>query len=207
LELGQYPSSWKEAIVTALFKKLNRQIKGNYRPISLLCCISKVFERIVFNSTYNYLTTNNLLDDENSGFAKNDSAILKLIALVNSIYKGLDDQQELLLIFLDITKAFDKVWHHGLLFKLQQAGICGTLLEWFSSYLSNRKQRVVVSGQSSDIKELHAGVPQGSILGPLLFLVYLCDMTENSKCKAFKFADDILYLKHIANILLKQFKL
>jgi hypothetical protein len=198
LELGQYPSSWKLALVTAIFKKLSKQIKSNYRPISLLCCISKVFERIVFNSTYQHLTINNLLDDENSGFKKDDSAILKLLALTDSIYKGLDDQEEILLTFLDITKAFDKVWHQGLITKLQQVGINGTLLEWYSDYLLNRCQRVVVGGKSSDIKQLHAGVPQGSILGPLLFLIYVGDITHNSKCKAYKFADDITYRKNIA---------
>jgi hypothetical protein len=195
--MGIFPTSWKDAIVTAIFKKLNRQLTENYRPVSLLCCISKVFERLIYNNTYKHLLDNNLLDDENSGFCKNDSAILKLLALTDTIYKGLDDHDELLLVFLDISKAFDKVWHQGLLFKLEQVGIGGTLLEWFSSYLDNRKQRVVVNGQSSDLKHLHAGVPQGSILGPLLWLIYVSDMTDNTKCKAGKFADDIMFTKQI----------
>jgi ribonuclease P/MRP protein subunit RPP40 len=98
-------------------------------------------------------------------------------------------------VFFDISKAFDKVWHPGLLNKLKQCGIDGALLQWYTSYLLDRKQRVVISGETSDIKRLHAGVPQGSILGPLLFLVYVSDMTENVACGKVRFADDVTFFK------------
>ena len=91
----------------------------------------------------------------------------------------LEDKQDLLLILLDISKAFDKVWHPGLLYKLQQLGITGNLLTWFASYLQNRRQRVVVNGKTSTTSYLQAGVPQGSILGPLLFLIFINDMVKN----------------------------
>ena len=133
LELGIFPDQWKEALVTAIFKKADRQLKVNYRPISLLCCLSKVFERIVFNDLYEYLTVNGLLTSCNSGFRKNDSTINRLLALLNSIHKGLESHKDVILILLDISKAFDKVWHPGLMFKLKQLGKTGNLYSWFES--------------------------------------------------------------------------
>ena len=187
---GYFPSSWKEAMVTAIFKKNDRQDKTNYRPISLLSCMSKVFERIVFNFLYDYLVKNGLLNEHNSGFRKNDSTVNRLLALLDSIYKGLEEHKDIILILLDISKAFDKVWHPGLLYKLKQLGIKGTLYKWIESYLTNRVQRVVVGGQSSSYRATHAGVPQGSILGPLLFLIFINDMTVNLKLECHQYADD-----------------
>jgi hypothetical protein len=197
LELGIFPSSWKEAMVTAIFKKQNRQLKANYRPISLLSCISKVFERIIYNTTYNYFRSNHLLNIHNSGFQRDDSAILRLLSLTDSIYQGLDNHDEILLVFLDVSKAFDRVWHKGLLYKLKQAGIHGALLSWFESYLLNRRQRVVVAGKSSNTKHTSAGVPQGSILGPLMFLLYISDLSSNLESRTSLFADDTTIIKHI----------
>jgi hypothetical protein len=199
LDLGIFPSSWKEAMVTAIFKKQDRQLKENYRPISLLSCISKIFERIIYNKLYSHLKTNKLLDVNNSGFQENDSSILRLLSLTDTIFQSLDNQDEVLLVFLDISKAFDRVWHEGILYKLKQAGIHGILLQWFESYLSNRKQRVVVGGKSSESKYVHAGVPQGSILGPLLFLLYVSDLSSNLQNKSSLFADDTTIIVPIDN--------
>ena len=190
LDEGIFPDLWKEAVVTAIFKKIDRQVKSNYRPISLLSCISKVLEKIVFNTLYSFLILNNLLSETNSGFKPNDSAIARLLAILESIYQGLDDHKDSIFVSLDISKAFDRVWHEGLIFKLKQNGVCGNLLSWFSSYLHNRSQRVVTGGCSSSSQQLHAGVPQGSILGPLLFLLYVNDMTTGLSSDVHQFADD-----------------
>ena len=190
LRLGIFPDAWKEAIVSAIFKKLDPSLCKNYRPISLLSCISKVFEKVVFNHTYPYLIENNLLPPHNSGFRQNDSAINRIIAMLEGLYTGLDQHEDSLFISLDISKAFDRVWHRGLLFKLKQLGITGILLEWFTSYLTGRCQRVTLGGQKSSLKYINAGVPQGSILGPILFLVYIFDMCNDLKSDPNQFADD-----------------
>ena len=199
LNEGIYPTAWKEALVTAIFKKVDRQIKTNYRPISLLSCISKVFEKLVFDKFYDYLIRNNILTDVNSGFKKNDSAINRLLAILENIYQSLDNHQDSIFVSLDISKAFDRVWHEGLLFKLKQLGVNGALLKWFNSYLCNRSQRVVLGGSSSASKYLHSGVPQGSILGPLLFLIYVNDMTVGLNTIVHQFADDTNLLCNYKN--------
>ena len=109
LLLGVFPNTWKDGIVSSIFKKGDRQSKVNYRPISLLSCTSKVFERIVFNEMYQYFVSNNLLNACNSGFKKNDSTVNRLLAMLDSIYRGLEERKDVILILLDISKAFDKV--------------------------------------------------------------------------------------------------
>ena len=162
----------------------------NYRPISLLSCTSKVLERVVYNKLYDHCDVNNLLSPRNSGFKRNDGAVNRLLYLVDRIHKGLDDEKEIAMVFLDICKAFDKVWHKGLLFKLESFGVSGSVLRWFKSYLENRCQKVVINGVSSILKRLFAGVPQGSILGPLLFLIYINDIEVNLISDINLFADD-----------------
>ena len=190
LKLGYFPLKWKIALVTAIFKKLNRQIKTNYRPISLLSCISKVLERIVFIDMFKYFFVNKLLSPYNSGFKPNDSTVNRLIALLEAVYQGLDESKEIILVLLDISKAFDRVWHTGLLFKLKQYGIQDPLLSWLGSYLSDRQQQVSINGKVSSLEYIQAGVPQGSILGPLLFLIYINDMGTNLNLDIHQFADD-----------------
>ena len=113
----------------------------------------------------------------------------QLIDIYNTFCKALDEGKEVRAVFCDISKAFDRVWHKGLLYKLKRAGITGSLLSWFTNYLSNRSQTVVLRGACSSRKSIKAGVPQGSILGPLLFLVYINDIVEDIHCKIRPFAD------------------
>ena len=186
-------------LAAAMLKKSNRQIVNNYRPISLLPCISKVLERIVFIALFRHFFANRLFATCNSGFKPADSTINRLLILLEQIYLGLDKSKEIIMVLLDISKAFDRVWHEGLLFKLRQYGIVDPLLSWLKSYLTDRKQQVVVNGQCSPLLRIHAGVPQGSILGPLLFLVYINDMSHNLSLEIHQFADDTSLLEIIDN--------
>ena len=170
---GVFPCQWKFANVIPLFKKDDRQSKLDYLPVSLLCSLSKILEKIVFIRLYNFLLEIGCLNLLQSGFHPGDSTVNQLIYLVHQIYQAVEDGKEVRMVFLDISKAFDKVWHKGLLYKLKSVGIRGALLSWFESYLSNLQQRVVLHGQSSDWRQIEAGVPQGSVLGPLLFLIYI----------------------------------
>ena len=144
----------------------------------MLCNISKVFERAIYNVLYLYLTENNLLNPKNAGFKKGDSTVNQLLYITDKISSSMDQGKEVRMVFLDAAKAFDKVWHRGLLFKLRQLGITPEFVNWFASYLSHRKQCVVINGASSPTLSIEAGVPQGSILGPLLFLVHVNDITN-----------------------------
>jgi hypothetical protein len=195
LNEGYFPSSWKEANVCAIFKKGDPSQTNNYRPISLLSNIEKVLERLVFKRIYNFFLDNNFLSPFQSGFIPGDSPVNQLTFIYNSFCKAIDEGKEIRAIFFDISKAFDRVWHKGLLAKLKSAGITGNLLSWFSSYLTNRRQRVILPGISSNWSNINAGVPQGSILGPLLFLVYINDIVSEIHCNIRLFADDTsLYL-------------
>jgi len=191
---GEFPKKWKYGHWSAVFKKNESFLKENYRPISLLSCISKVFERIVFNDLYSFCIANNILTPKNSGFKLLDSTVYQLIHIVDKIHKGLDDKKDACMVFLDISKAFDKVYHKGLLFKLRQFGIAGNLYSWLESYLTDRYSRVVLSGKKSEWRILKAGVPQGSILGPLLFLIFINDIVINIGSFIYLFADDTTLL-------------
>ena len=145
----------------------------NYRPVSLLPVCRKIFERLIFNELLNFLLENNLISPNQSGFKPGESCLNQLLSITHEIYSLFDEGLEVRSVFLDISKAFDKVWHKGVLFKLSQNVISGNLLDLLSSFLSDRKQRVLLNGQISEWQNVTAGVPQGSILGPLLFLIYI----------------------------------
>ena len=180
LRTSSFPILWKLANVTPVFKKNDKQLIKNYRPISLLPLFSKIFEKILFNKIYEHLNQNNLITHNQSGFRPGDGCINQLLYLVSEIYESFEcpDNLEVRAVFLDISKAFDKVWHEGLIFKLKQNGIRGNLLNFFISYLSHRHQRVGINGSYSEYSKIESGVPQGSVLGPLLFLIYTNDLEK-----------------------------
>ncbi|MES9994356.1 MAG: reverse transcriptase family protein, partial [Candidatus Thiodiazotropha sp.] len=162
LSLRQYPDSWKDANVTAIHKKDSRSQPSNYRPISLLCYLGKLMERCMHKHIFNYFKHNRIISPYQSGFQSGDSTINQLVYLYNKFLQALDEGKEIRVVFCDVSKAFDKVWHKGLLFKLKSIGFSNQLLEWFSSYLSNRRQRVCYKGCTSSWENISAGVPQGS---------------------------------------------
>ena len=184
------PNIYKQGNVSPIFKKADPSDPTNYRPISLLSCVGKLMERCVFKYIYNFIINNNILTKLQSGFIRGDSTTNQLLYIYNDFCKAIDEGKEVRVVFCDISKAFDRVWHRGLLHKLYHIGIRGDLLNWFKNYLMNRQQRVVLNNTNSDWMSLSAGVPQGSILGPLLFLIYINDIVNDIASQIRLFADD-----------------
>jgi hypothetical protein len=191
LEQCKFPNMWKRANVLPIFKKGDKGELGNYRPVSLLSTCSKVFERIMFKYIYNHFRDNFLISIWQSGFLPSLSTVMQLTEMYHAFCQAVSDGKEIRVVFLDISKAFDRVWHKGLIWKLHKIGIRGRLLLWIENYLKERYQRVIINGQYSDWTKIIAGVPQGSVLGPLLFLVFINDITSViNHCKIRLFADD-----------------
>ena len=151
-------------------------------------------------NAYNYLIDNNLISQNQSGFKRGDSCINQLISITHDILNLLDEGLEVRGVFLDISKAFDKVWHEVLIYKSKQNGIPGELLNILIDFLNNRKQRVVLNGQSSNWVDVKAGVPQGSIMGPFLFLICMNDLPERLITNAKLLADDTSLLLVVRDI-------
>ena len=188
--MSTVPYSYKEANVSPVPKKGDLSIASNYRPISLLNAEDKLLERLMFKYLFNHLRDNNLLSSLQSGFIPGDSTVNQLTFLYNTFCQALDSGKEVRAVFCDISKAFDRVWHAGLLLKLKTVGVAGSVLTWFKSYLSDRRQRVVLPGVNSNWTFIRAGVPQGSILGPLFFLLYINDIVSEIGSNIRLFADD-----------------
>ena len=188
---GVVPTDIKIAKVIPLFKSGTKNKINNYRPISVLPYFSKYFEKLMHNRLMDYFNKLNLLSVSQYGFQKGHSTFMALLDMQEKISESIDRNEFSLGIFFDLSKAFDTVNHQILLKKLEHYGIRGIVLQWFSDYLNSRSQYVYFDGCSSDIKTIRCGVPQGSILGPLLFLIYINDLSRTSCQFHFVlFADD-----------------
>ena len=171
-----FPSEWKKGNIVPCDKMGDKQNLKNYRPVSLLPICGNFFERLIFNKMFSFFLVNNLL-------------------------ASFDDRFEVRSVFLDIFKAFDKVWHEGIIYKLKQNGISYDLLNILSDFLRNRKERLILNGQSSPRTNVNAGVPKGSILGPLLFLIYINDLPDglSSNAKLFAYDTSLFLVVHDIN--------
>ena len=191
LKTSCFPDQLKIAKVIPLFKADDPRIFSNYRPVSVLPVISKILERIMYNRLVEYLNKNNIIYSKQFGFRKSHSSAMALMLLVDKISKALEDGEFAVGIFIDFSKAFDTINFNILFNKLYHYGIRGSELNWFISYLSNRKQYVYYNNQCSSLGNIACGVPQGSILGPLLFLIYVNDLAYVSDyLYMIMFADD-----------------
>ena len=194
---GIVPDELKIARVVPMFKSGDKALFSNYRPISVLPCFSKFLERIIYNRIINYLNDFDVLCDNQYGFRKNRSPSLALVDLCDKISSAFDRKEHAIGVFLDLSKAFDTVNHDILFDKLNHYGIRGLALEWVKSYFSVRTQFVEFNNVTSAPQGISCGVPQGSILGPLFFILYVNDLNNASLLDAILFADDTnLFISH-----------
>ena len=173
---GIFPDDWKCARVTPLFKQGESSDLNNYRPISVISVAAKVFKRIVYDQLYNLLSSEEIISKQQSGFRSLHSTVTALLEATDSWAFNIDRGYVNAVVFLDLKKAFNTVDHEILLTKMNRCGIQGKTLDWFKSYLTNHTQQCSVNGCLPDFTTLKCGVPQGTILCPLLFLIYVNDL-------------------------------
>ena len=197
IDTGTVPQFYKETHVSPLYKKGNRAQAVNYRPVALTSHIIKIYERILRVAMVKFIDENGLLCDNQHGFRSGRSCLTQMLSHFDDIMDGLTQNADTDAIYLDYAKAFDKV-DHRLLSKLRRYGFHDKLLHWIESFLSNRSQYVVLGGVSSFAAAILSGVPQGSVLGPLLFILFINDMKLCVKSSTIRFfADDTRIMKHI----------
>ena len=201
MRTGTLPQEWKSANITAIFKKGSKRVAGNYRPVSLTSILCKLMETLVRNALVDYMQKNDLFTDKQFGFISGRSTVLQLIKVLDRWTEILDSGGSIDIIYCDFMKAFDKVPHRRLIQKLEFYGIKTPILGWIQAFLSDRKQRVIVNGEASEWQGVLSGIPQGSVLGPILFVIYINTLPlVAKKCEIFLFADDTKIFKDITTV-------
>ena len=194
-ETGEVPEDWRHANVVPIYKKGDKTDPGNYPPISLTCITCKLMEHIIASNIMSHGNVNNILYPLQHGFRERRSCELQLLGFISDLTNNMEENRQTDVLITDFSKAFDKVGHGRLLQKLDHYGIRGRNNRWIANFLSNRKQRVVLDGSQSAEVDVDSGVPQGSVLGPCLFLFYINDLPDKMSSTARLFADDaIMYL-------------
>ena len=199
LDQGQLPQDWKSANIIPIYKKGNKSYTANYCPISLTSICSKILEHIIYSSISTHLSYHNILSTNQHDFRTGRSCDTQLLEAINDFHQCLDSGTHIDAFFLDFTKAFDKVSHRKLCHKLLCYGANGNLLRWIKDYLTDQSQCVLLEGTSSKSHHVLSGVPQGSVLAPLLFLIYINDITESITSTIKLFADDVLEINNEAD--------
>lgn len=197
LSKGLFPKLWKEAHIVPVYKSGEQSSVKNYRPISILSCFAKTFESMIYGYIFSHFKP--ILCTRQHGFVPNRSINSNLLEFSNYVSNAFNDRNQVDAIYTDFQKAFDKVNHSTLLKKLVQLGIHGELLDWLKSYLENRRQKVIINGYKSVPLIVTSGVPQGSNLGPLLFLIFVNDLGPLLKCDYVLFADDLKMYRRIVS--------
>jgi len=192
--------SWRCANVTLIHKSRSKSQVSNYRPVSLTSVVCKVLESIIKDKIEEYLYKFDLIVGSQHGFVKSKSCLTNLLEFLEYCSCNLDQGRAVDVIYLDFQKAFDKVPHKRLLLKLDAIGICGKLYKWIESWLLQRQQRVLLNGVTSKWSLVKSGVPQGSVLGPLLFVIFVNDIDRNIVSRLLKFADDVKLFKSVDRI-------
>ena len=213
MKTGIFPENGKIARVIPVYKnKGSKKAFGNYRPISLLPVFSKIIERLIYNKLFDFLVRYQILFESQHGFRSGRNTTHAILDFIQTIEEVIESGQYAIGVFLDLSKAFDTLNHEILLQKLDHYGIRGKMNEWFRSYLKDRRQYVELNNKKSSCRHIEVGVPQGSILGPLLFLIYINDLPSASNLKCVTFADDSNLLikgnnlEEIAKTLTKEFE-
>ena len=197
LKTGTVPDDWKSANVSAIFKKGQRYDPANYRPVSLTCLCCKILEHVIVSNVLKHLDYHKILTDCQHGFRARRSCETQLVTLCHDLASSLDKGIQTDMLVLDFSKAFDRVPHQRLLRKLQHLGVRGNTHSWIASFLSSRTQREVVEGSSSDRVPVFSSVPQGSVLGPMLFLLFINDLPDKIVSSSRLFADDCIVYRQI----------
>ena len=197
IDSGELPKDWRDANISCIYKKSDKHLAENYRPVSLTSVTSKLLEHILCRHLLKHLEKNKILTTLNHGFRSGYSCETQLLTTMNDLLQSYDKGQQTDVAILDFSKAFDTVPHSKLLHKLEHYGIQGSILSWLQAFLTTRTMRTVVEGETSEEVHVESGVPQGTVLGPLLFLCHINDLPDAVKSQVRLFADDCLLYRTI----------